>query len=56
MVQNPTTNQIEMSSKMTTTMAVNEYDPTPFKPVPPLKPHKKAKPNPGEVVKVQHKL
>ena len=44
---------IEMPIEENMTMAVDDNDPTPFTPVTHLQPHKKAKPNPSEVNKVQ---
>jgi len=47
---------VEMPTKATMTMAVDSDNPAPFQPVPPSKTHKKVKPNPVEVVEVQHKF
>jgi len=54
MVRNPTRIHVEMPIEENMTMAIDNDDPTPFTPVTPSQPHKKVKPNPSEVNKVQH--
>jgi len=51
MVRNPMQNYVEMPTKENMTMVVDDNNPTPFTPVMPSKPNKKAKPNPSKVNK-----
>jgi len=54
MVQNPTQKHVDMPTKATMTMAVDDDDQVLFTPVTPAKPNKKVKPNPSEVNRAKH--